>query len=110
MLFCLRTVNQEQMYGVRFNDMTKNSLQCLANLLNQEDQDIEAITQNIRKISCQLIMQYDYHKPFSALKYFSGILGYNINTAHWKNPAEFTPRIAHILFCMKIIILEHCLP
>lgn len=110
MLFCLRTVNQEQTYGVRFNDTTKNSLQCLADLLNQEDQDVEAITQTIRKISCQLIMQYDYHKPFSALKYFSGILGYNINTARWKNPAEFTPRVARILFCMKVIILEHCLP
>src|SRR5215471_9239219 len=109
-LFCLHTVNQEQTYGVRFNDTTKNSVQRLIGLLNQEVQDAEAITQNIREISCQLIKQYDYHKPFSALKYFSGILGYNIKTARWKDPGHFTPIIARILFCMRIIGLESCLP
>ena len=52
-LFCLHAVNQEQTYGVRFNDTTKNSVQRLIGLLNQEVQDTKAITQNIREISCQ---------------------------------------------------------
>jgi len=89
--------------------MIKNNLQYLIDLLNQEVQDVKTITQNIRKISYQLIMHYDYHKSFSALKYFNEILGYNINMTRWKNPAEFTSRVTQILFYIKIIILEHYL-
>ena len=69
-----------------------------------------AIRGKVSELSCLLIMHSDYDKKFSVLKYFSGILGYNVDCGRWKKPSKYTPEIAQLLFCMKVIDLEYCLP
>ena len=54
-------------------------------------------------------MYSDYDKKFSILKYFSDILDYNIDYGRWKKSSKYTPEIAQLLFCMKVIDLEYYL-
>src|SRR5436305_1298703 len=111
-LFCLRTVDDEQQFGVQFTNELKECLQRLRGLLYiHDDMDkTQAIRRKVSELSCLLIMHSDYDKKFSVLKYFSGILGYDVKCGRWKKPSKYTPTIARLLFSIKVIGLEYCLP
>jgi hypothetical protein len=111
-LFCLRTLDDEEKYGVQFTTELKECLQRLRGLLYIHDDmnNTRAICRKVSELSCLLIMHSDYDKKFSVLKYFSGILGYNVDCGRWKKPSKYTPTIAQLLFCIKVIGLEYCLP
>jgi len=111
-LFCLRTLDEEKKYGVQFTSELNECLQRLRGLLYIHDEidNTGAIRGKVSELSCLLIMHSDYDKKFSVLKYFSGILGYNVDCGRWKKPSKYTPEVAQLLFCMKVIGLEYCLP
>jgi hypothetical protein len=111
-LFCLRTLDDEQKYGVQFTSELNECLQKLRGLLYIHDEidNTRAIRGKVSELSCLLIMHSDYDKKFSVVKYFSGILGYDVDCGRWKKPSKYTPTIAQLLFCIKVIGLEYCLP
>ena len=111
-MFYLRTLNDEQKYKVQFTSELNKCLQKLRGLLyiyNKMD-NIEVICGKVSELSCLLIIYFDYNKKFSVVKYFSGILGYDIDYRRWKKPLKYTPTIAQLLFCIKVIELEYYLP
>ena len=92
-LFCLRTLDDEKKYGVQFTSELNECLQKLRGLLYIHDEmdNTGAIRGKVSELSCLLIMHSDYDKKFSVLKYFSGILGYNIDCGRWKKSSKYTP-------------------
>lgn len=111
-LFCLRTFDNEREYGVKFTIELDNCLQELRSMFYTDDDmdNTQAIQKKVSELSCFLIMHSDYTKEFSVLKYFSGILGYDVDCGRWKKPSQYTSNIARLLFCMKVISLEYCIP
>jgi hypothetical protein len=76
----------------------------------EKDSDAEDIQVKIQDLSVALIRHMDWNPQKSSLLYFSDILGFDINDHRWKKPHEYTPTLAAILFCMRVIMLEHALP
>ena len=57
-----------------------------------------------------LIMHSDYNPVFSLLKYFCGVNGFNVKSGQWKRPNNYTPFLAFIQFCIRLIGVEYTLP
>ena len=47
---------------------------------------------------------------FSSLKNFCGVNGFNAKSRRWKRPSNYTPFLASIQFCIRIIGVEYALP
>ena len=37
-------------------------------------------------------------------------MGYKLSESRWKRPADYTPILAALQFCIRVISLEHSLP
>ena len=61
----------------------------------------EQIDKIILAFSISLIMHSDYDESVSVMKYFSGVMGYNLSQARWKQPGEYmtflAPRVGNRL-------------
>ena len=64
----------------------------------------------ILDFSINLIKHSDFQKIRSVIKYFSGIKGYKLSESRWRRPAEHTPTLAALQFCIRVIGLEYALP
>jgi hypothetical protein len=42
--------------------------------------------------------------------HFFGVLGYNARTKRWREPNTYTPILAGVQFCMRVLMLEYALP
>jgi hypothetical protein len=62
------------------------------------------------KLSVRLIKHSDFEKEGSVIKYFAGIMGYNVREGRWKRPNHYTPTLAAIQLCIRVILLEDSLP
>jgi hypothetical protein len=107
LFFCWRTFDVEES-GAQFTTDQRGHLYDLRRL--SFDATEEMIDEIIVALSISLIMHSDYDKPVSVIKYFSGVMGYNLSQARWKRPREYTPSLAPLQFCIRVISLEHCLP
>src|SRR5277367_176543 len=107
LFFCWRTFDAEES-GAQF---TANQLGHLYDLRRLSfDAMEEQIDKIILALSVSLIMHSDYDESVSVIKYFSGVIGYNLLQARWKRPGEYTPSLAPLQFCIRVISLEHSLP
>ncbi|TMC15888.1 MAG: hypothetical protein E6J34_20790 [Chloroflexi bacterium] len=61
------------------------------------------------EVSAKLIMHSDYEQRRSGLIHFCGVLGYNATTETWREPSDYTPMLAGMQFCMRLIMLEYTL-
>jgi len=107
-IFCLITYKNDK-YDVQF---TSEQEQCLDKVLQtlNDDGDAESIQASVQDLSAALIRHKDWNPKKSSLLYFADILGFDINDHRWKKPHEYTPTLAAILFCMRLIMLEYALP
>ena len=62
------------------------------------------------ELSAELIMHFDYCKEKSVIRLFCGILGYNVGIGQWKRPSTYTPILAGLQFCIRVLMLEKALP
>jgi hypothetical protein len=62
------------------------------------------------KISLEFIRQDVYAVGTPALVYFAGVLGYDKGLGMWKEPVNYTNKLAGILWCIRALVVEHCLP
>src|SRR5579859_8078983 len=105
-------------FGWRTFDLRESGAQFTTNqrghLYDLRRLSFEAMEEEIDKIilalSVSLIMHSDYDESVSVMKYFSGVMGYNLTQAHWERPGEYTPSLAPLQFCIRVISLEHSLP
>jgi hypothetical protein len=68
----------------------------------------------------EFIRHPDYLQKRSALIYFSGLLGYNMEHKQWQKPgiwiifmanvAQYTPILSGLIFCIRILVLEDTFP
>jgi len=107
-LFCWRTFEVEDsgaefMLEQRMHLLELRDTVCLQNV---SDEKLDSV---VLALSVSLIVHSDFRKERSVIKYFSGILGYKLSESRWKRPAEYTPTLAALQFCIRVIGLEHCL-
>jgi hypothetical protein len=107
-LFCLRTFESQES-GAEFLPKQVNALFNLQANVNKEENDVD-IDKCILDVSISLIQHSDFEKCRSVIKYFGGVKGYKLSESRWKRPNEYTPTLAAIQFCIRVLSLEHCLP
>ena len=75
--------------------------------LDQED----AIALDVKMMSMftSLIKQSEWQTR-SPVRYFCGVLGYNLGSSQWRLPVHYTPILAGVQYCIRVIMLEHALP
>jgi hypothetical protein len=74
---------------------------------NASDEEVDII---VFSLSSALIQHDEWSGGFSAIQYFTGLLGYKSVTGQWESPNGFTPKLAGIQFCIRVIMLERALP
>jgi hypothetical protein len=108
-IFCLRSFeNQEN--GVEFTREQKNKIEELQRVLRSEIIITDSVDKKVLELSLLFIKHSDYLPQRSALIYFSGILGWNLSWKQWRRPEDYTPILAGIQFCMRVLILESAVP
>ena len=114
--FCLATFRVSDRYNVQFTVSQITALEDLEQIChesNMDDMDEAAqrrMEAQIQKVSVELICHKDWLSQRSSLVHFSGILGFNMGDHRWKEAHEYTPTLAALLFCMRVLMLEHALP
>lgn len=107
--FCLRVLVNEGMYGVEF---TPQQSQCLWKLHTASEMgpvNTKVLDREVFDLWVSLIMHSDYVEQRSALIYLCGILSYDLKNKQWRRPANFTPILAGIQYCTRVIMLEYAL-
>lgn len=114
MLFCRRTYRLED--GAQLNKQQMKLLQHLEETVFNEDPDHsrseweESIDAIMLKFAVSLIKHSDFKPELSVIKYFCGVMGYNLSERRWKRAGEYTPFLAAIQFGIRVFSLENCLP
>jgi len=62
------------------------------------------------KLCIAFIRQDVYEVGVPALVYFMGILGYCKKTGQWRDPQYYTNKLAGMMWCMRVLVLEFSLP
>lgn len=73
------------------------------------------------KVSIEFVKHADHLKERSVLLYFMNLLGYDVDHKQWRQAGmkailystdigDFTPILAGFQFCIRVLLLEHCLP
>jgi len=108
-LFCWRTFElkncdaeflpKQRKCLIKFRDMV-----CLQDVSN------EKLNAAVLRLSISFIKHSNFQKKRSIIKYFEEVLEYKLSESRWRRSAEYTPRLAVLQFCVRVISLEHCLP
>jgi hypothetical protein len=61
------------------------------------------------ELSIHLIKHSDFEREGSVINFFPGIMGYNVREGRWKQPNHYTPTLAGIQLCIRVILLEDSL-
>lgn len=110
-MFCFRAFELDG-HGVEF---TPAQFTCLAKLremmhLPSPKQTNDDLLKKIWELSVLLIEQIDYEAERSSLIYFSGVCGYNVPNCQWRQPENYTPILAGLQWCIRVLMLEKALP
>jgi hypothetical protein len=76
---------------------------------NDSISDVE-LDKRIIGFSISLMKHNSYRPEYSIIKYFCAVLGWNTLERRWARPADYTPNLSAIEFCMRVIALEHTFP
>lgn len=109
MCYCLRMLNEEEGSGIQFLRDQRDDLKELQRLA-EEDDDEYGIDRQVLWVSMRFIMHSDYAARKSGLVRFLGVLDYDERKKRWREPSTFTPILAGVQFCMRVLTLEHTLP
>jgi hypothetical protein len=108
--FCMRGLHMETELGVRFTNAQSEYLSKIKRSISLNELTDEELDKQLLRASALLILHSDYEPQFSSLKYFLGVLGFNYNLGRWQHPNSYTPVLACIQFCIRIICTEYLLP
>ena len=76
--------------------------------LDEEDEDL--LDSRIFNLSIQFIMHSDYAEKKSALIHFTNVLGLDGKKIGFRMPNRYTPILAALIYCLRILLLEHAIP
>jgi len=114
--FCLTALNDSSNHGVQFTQNQRSALIKLSQLIDNFDPLEDSATaskelqKQIHEVSVALIKHKDWEPQRSSLIYFAGVLGFHLHDHRWKLAHEYTPTLAALQFCIRVIMLEHSLP
>jgi len=113
MLFALRTFDIEDTgeNGVKYTTHQRKTIGELRALISAEVPSEKDVHQKILKISETFIDHEDYSTNWpSPLKYFCSVMAWDYSTERWRRPGTYTPFLAGIQFCMRVLSCEISLP
>jgi hypothetical protein len=97
--------------GLRLLQSQRQSLDMIGRILEFRPDDSSQILDGcILKFSASLIQHSDYEAIISPIKHFAGVMGYDATKGKWKHPVNYTPFLAGIQACIRLIGLEIALP
>jgi hypothetical protein len=108
-LFCWRTFELEES-GAEFLPKQRKRLIKLRDMVCLQDVSNKKLDSAVLSLSISLIKHPDFQNKRSVIKYFCGVLGYKVSESRWRRPAEYTPTLAALQFCVRVLSLEHRLP
>ena len=76
--------------------------------LDEEDENL--LDSRVFDLSIQFIMQSDFTSKRSALVHFTKVLGLDDRKIKYRMPNAYTSMLAGIIFCLRVLLLEHALP
>jgi len=106
---CLRSIENSEIFDVPLTNEQRQSVDKLRQLLEENTSD-EEVDDVVMWVSSTLIEHDEWSGGFSAIQYFIGLLGYKLTTGQWESPNGFTPKLAGLQFCIRVLMLEHALP
>ena len=106
---CLRSAEDLVIFNVPLTNEQRQIVNELRQSLNDNESDNE-VDVIIFSLSSGLIQHDEWSGGFSAIQYYTGLLGYKSKTGQWESPNGFTPKLAGIQFCIRVIMLEQALP
>jgi hypothetical protein len=106
---CLRSTENPAIFNVPLTIEQSQIVEELQQSLdeNASDDDVDII---LFSLSSALIQHDEWSGGFSAIQYFTGLLGFKSKTGQWESPNGFTPKLAAIQFCIRVLMLECALP
>jgi hypothetical protein len=107
--FCIRALNEEDTYGIQFQSNQRMGFEELRGMVELDREDAVALDLKMMSMFTSLIKQSEWHTR-SPVRYFCGILGYNLASSQWRLPVHYTPILAGVQYCIRVIMLEHALP
>jgi len=108
-IFCWRTFELEEVGG-EFLDCQRDGIRQLRDAVCLQSADDRIVDELMLKLSVRLIKHSDFEREGSVIKYVAGIMGYKVREGRWKRPDHYTPTLAAIQFCIRVILLEDSLP
>jgi hypothetical protein len=106
---CLRAVNTDG-HDVEFTDAQEQCVYDLREMVELGAPMDKELDDKVMDLSALLIMHDDYEERRSVIKYYTGILGFNSTSKQWQRPNEYTPKLAELQCCMRLIMMEHSIP
>ena len=109
--FCLRA-NLNDTRGFQFTQQQLVSLASIAEMYGTNEFNGNEPLRMKRLLLCSIrfIKQSVYEVGTPALIFYSGILGYRKDIGGWRQPEKYTNILAGILWCIRVLGLEYCLP
>jgi hypothetical protein len=109
-MFCVR-IYQVDNNIIQFTDEQQDHLRRVGMLMHERTTaSINQLHLALLELSVSLICHSDYSHVKSSLVYFTGVCGYNVDWKQWRPPQDYTPILAGLQFCIRIIMLEAALP
>ena len=114
LVMCVRVIGMEgeeqRECGVEFTPEQEASFIGLKVYVEGVFVDDDELDTMVLHCSALLCKHDDYAPQRSAIMYFMGILGYDIWSQSWSTPNSYTPKLAAIQLCMRVVLLEHTIP
>jgi hypothetical protein len=88
--FCWRTFELDEV-GAEFLDCQRDGIRQLMDAICLQSADDRTVDELMLKLSIRLIKHSDFETEGSVIKYFAGIMGYNVREGRWKRPNHYTP-------------------
>ncbi len=107
--FCLRAIMDDTLEA-QFTEEQRELLMQMLSMAEFDDGDEAVMDKMLLQFSVRAIMHSDFLATKSCLRYFCGVLGWHASTKTWRTANTYTPILAGMQWCMRVIVLEHCLP
>ena len=107
--FCIRALNEEDTHGIQFQSNQRTGFEELRGMTELDPEDAVALDLKMMSMFTSLIKQSEWHTR-SPIRYFCGVIGYNLVSSQWRLPINYTPILAGVQYCIRVIMLEHALP
>ena len=108
--YCLRILGNEAEHGAGFLPRQRELLGLLKTMVEPNNPAEGSIDALVMELSVQFAMHLDFASCRSALVQFCDVLGYDTSTGRFRLPGTYTPILAGLQFCIRVLLFEHALP